>query len=856
MHEPPFDPYHKWLGIPPKDQPPDHYRLLGLERFESDPDVIAHAADARMTHIKSLATGVFTHLSQEILNAISTARVCLLNPQSKALYDAALWEWLEQQRMAVPVPVPPPLPVEQPSPLRIRGQRVSMLVLIAVGMAGCVLLLISAIVLLLSGREPTIARQEPPPAVVEAPAVSGMPALQATESPQKPTEPPKPAIPVEMNTEGAPKAEPKPELPEPTVVDTPDEKEPPSISMTSPIPSRPVEPEVPETAKPDMQPKAPVEKDGASQPKPIPKVEPQPVGKADESPQPSLVASIPDAKRTPVPSADEQAKLQKQVDDVYKPAEATTPQKKLELAEKMFATGDETKDDPASRYVLMRSAWRLAGEAGNLELALDMIDRAQEWYQFDPLEAKVEVLERTEKLLGPGPETEATSQRLVQTAMSLVDAALRNDDFQTATRLLEKIAVPAARRTTDKQLVGELAKRRAQVRRYREEYAEVEKAKETLVGNEADGDANLTLGRWYCLAKGKWEQGLPYLAKGSDQELADLAQRELQGVTSSQAQVELADGWWELGERAGSMQKEPTIAPLRARAAHWYRQALPFLTGIVREKAEKRLADTSTTAESRGEYALEFDGWKSHALVDFGYAGTCPITIEAIVKPAVPPAASMGTVIGNFDRTDASGLMLTCQSTLWGFSFVEMQRPGRGALPPGVPQRLHARTGGRDEGWHHVAGVFDGKQLRLYVDGELQESRAISGVHKPTTKLPFVIGATPALGPSGFLLDDYFKGLIKAVRISSVARYTDNFSPPNQLARDDGNTQLLLVFNKGSGDVVADTSGRKSSPAGTGGRKRAGTSTAKLVGTNWVQLNAASSETNAPSDRGSSRSPF
>lgn len=25
-----FDPYHQWLGIPPKDQPPNHYRLLGV----------------------------------------------------------------------------------------------------------------------------------------------------------------------------------------------------------------------------------------------------------------------------------------------------------------------------------------------------------------------------------------------------------------------------------------------------------------------------------------------------------------------------------------------------------------------------------------------------------------------------------------------------------------------------------------------------------------------------------------------------------------------------------------------------------------------------------------------------------
>ena len=43
-----FDPYYKWLAIPPEEQPPHHYRLLGVQRFESDPDVIATAADQRM----------------------------------------------------------------------------------------------------------------------------------------------------------------------------------------------------------------------------------------------------------------------------------------------------------------------------------------------------------------------------------------------------------------------------------------------------------------------------------------------------------------------------------------------------------------------------------------------------------------------------------------------------------------------------------------------------------------------------------------------------------------------------------------------------------------------------------------
>ncbi len=42
-----FDPYHQWLGIPPHEQPPHFYRLLGLQRFESDPIVIGNAALGR-----------------------------------------------------------------------------------------------------------------------------------------------------------------------------------------------------------------------------------------------------------------------------------------------------------------------------------------------------------------------------------------------------------------------------------------------------------------------------------------------------------------------------------------------------------------------------------------------------------------------------------------------------------------------------------------------------------------------------------------------------------------------------------------------------------------------------------------
>ena len=85
-----FDPYHKWLGIPPKDQPPNHYRLLGLQLFESDVEVIEAAANRQMAYVQQRAIGEHAAVSQKLLNELSAARVCLLNPKKKVDYDATL----------------------------------------------------------------------------------------------------------------------------------------------------------------------------------------------------------------------------------------------------------------------------------------------------------------------------------------------------------------------------------------------------------------------------------------------------------------------------------------------------------------------------------------------------------------------------------------------------------------------------------------------------------------------------------------------------------------------------------------------------------------------------------------------
>ena len=85
-----FDPYHKWLGIPPDEQPPNHYRLLGIRDLEADPDVIQAAADQRMAHLRTYQTSRYADWSQRLLNEVAAAKICLLSPAKKAAYDQQL----------------------------------------------------------------------------------------------------------------------------------------------------------------------------------------------------------------------------------------------------------------------------------------------------------------------------------------------------------------------------------------------------------------------------------------------------------------------------------------------------------------------------------------------------------------------------------------------------------------------------------------------------------------------------------------------------------------------------------------------------------------------------------------------
>jgi len=104
----PFDPYHKWLGIPPSDQPANYYRLLGLELYESDQEVIQRAADRQMSYVRSLCEGAHGDRARQLLRELDEAGHNLLDPSSKRAYDEGLRAGQHvARRLKVAVPVPP-----------------------------------------------------------------------------------------------------------------------------------------------------------------------------------------------------------------------------------------------------------------------------------------------------------------------------------------------------------------------------------------------------------------------------------------------------------------------------------------------------------------------------------------------------------------------------------------------------------------------------------------------------------------------------------------------------------------------------------------------------------------------------
>ena len=120
----------------------------------------------------------------------------------------------------------------------------------------------------------------------------------------------------------------------------------------------------------------------------------------------------------------------------------------------------------------------------------------------------------------------------------------------------------------------------------------------------------------------------------------------------------------------------------------------------------------------------------------------------------------------------------------------------------------------------HLAGVSAGKELRLFVDGQLVGQVPLIN-DLPSVASNCYLGSLPVNLDSFNPLD----GLIDEVRISKGVRYTDNFKPASRFVAD-ADTLALYQFDEGAGEVLKDSSGNNHH--------------GEIIGAKWVKLSNAS----------------
>jgi len=165
-----------------------------------------------------------------------------------------------------------------------------------------------------------------------------------------------------------------------------------------------------------------------------------------------------------------------------------------------------------------------------------------------------------------------------------------------------------------------------------------------------------------------------------------------------------------------------------------------------------------------------------------------PLTVEAWVK--VERHVRRAGLVAKTERS-AFGLLLYDGVPKFHVHFGEKYATAEsslGKLPAGA--------------WVHVAGVYDGSEVRIYVDGQPAGRRAGSG-SRTRNELPLYVGADPDRhGRPNSSLD----GWIDEVRISKTARYDHRPFEPAPRFEPDAETVLLLHFDRALGSFHPDHS--------------------------------------------------
>ena len=293
-------------------------------------------------------------------------------------------------------------------------------------------------------------------------------------------------------------------------------------------------------------------------------------------------------KRHPVPAAPDQKKAEATIKDIFKADYASRdPKARADLARKLLQTGLETKDDLAARYVLFREAADIAARAGDIGTCTRAIAETAASFDIDELVTRGKTLAAA----GSAARDPNALKAVIEAFLTLAAEAVAIDNYDVAERGA-KAAERYARKARNAALLADAKAKLKDITTLRAAHEKVAKARAVLATNPENPAANQTVGEFLCFTKGDWDEGLPHLARGSDETLKALAAKELAKPKDADAQVALGDQW---RAAAGKETSEGRKGCLLARAAHWYEAALPNLTGLAKAKLEKQLEEVQST---------------------------------------------------------------------------------------------------------------------------------------------------------------------------------------------------------------------------------------------------------------------
>ncbi|MFQ6086184.1 MAG: LamG domain-containing protein [Candidatus Bathyarchaeia archaeon] len=205
----------------------------------------------------------------------------------------------------------------------------------------------------------------------------------------------------------------------------------------------------------------------------------------------------------------------------------------------------------------------------------------------------------------------------------------------------------------------------------------------------------------------------------------------------------------------------------------------------------------------KSEYALEFDGVDDYALVPNSASLniTKEITIEAWIKPIMPQVQGAGVVSKGYSGGGEVYVIDFGDGAHVRFFFWS---PLHHEVHATVADQATIWGGEWYEGdWYHIAGVYNGSTLAVYINGHLEATASGPEVLDKNDS-PLSFGAREIHGGN---FQYNYKGLIDDVRLYKTALSEDEI-----LANMNGDVVMdglvsWWTFEEGSGDKIGDLAG-------------------------------------------------